>query len=67
MTKIYAIGSYHSNSWKSSNPHSGVYETEIAKTLDNVNCGNPACNQGGTIIVENINIGEPTSRLKGED
>jgi len=47
----YAIGSYHSNAWKSSNPNSGIYKTEIAKTLDNVNCGNPSCNQGGTCVI----------------
>ena len=43
----YAIGSYHSNAWKSDNPHSGVYETEVAKTLDALQCGFPGCNQGG--------------------
>lgn len=48
----YCIGSYHSNAWKSSNPHSGIYESNVAKTLDNMNCGYPACNQGGVAIVE---------------
>ena len=48
----YCIGSYESNAWKSGNPHSGVYEADIAKTLDNMNCGYPACNQGGVCIVE---------------
>ena len=48
----YGIGSYDSNSWKSSNPHSGVYLAETARTLDAIQCGNPACNQGGTLIVE---------------
>ena len=43
---VYGIGSYHSNAWKSSNPYSGVYEADVAKTLD-LNGGNPACNQGG--------------------
>ena len=43
---VYGIGSYHSNAWKSGNPHSGVYEANVAKTLD-LNGGNPACNQGG--------------------
>lgn len=42
----YAIGSYASNAWKSPNPDSGVYVTEVAKTLD-LNGGNPSCNQGG--------------------
>jgi DNA (cytosine-5)-methyltransferase 1 len=34
----------------SDNPHSGIYEAETARTLDG-NCGNPACNQGGIVIV----------------
>lgn len=49
--RTYNIGSYHSNAWKSDNPHSGVYETEVSKTLDALNCGYPACNQGGTAVV----------------
>jgi DNA (cytosine-5)-methyltransferase 1 len=48
----YGIGSYHSNAWKSDNPHSGVYEADTAKTLDALNCGYPGCNQGGIAIVE---------------
>lgn len=48
----YGIGGYDSNSWKSSNPHSGVYIAETSRTLDAIQCGNPACNQGGTAIVE---------------
>lgn len=47
-SRTYNIGSYHSNAWKSDNPNSGVYETEVSKTLDALNCGYPACNQGGT-------------------
>lgn len=50
-SRTYNIGSYHSNAWKSDNPHSGVYETEVSKTLDAINCGYPACNQGGTAVV----------------
>lgn len=46
----YAIGSYASNAWKSPNPESGVYVTEVAKTLD-LNGGNPSCNQGETCVV----------------
>lgn len=37
---------------KSSNPHSGIYEADTARTLD-LNGGNPACNQGGIAVVEN--------------
>jgi DNA (cytosine-5)-methyltransferase 1 len=48
----YCIGSYHSNAWKSDNPHSGVYVSETAKTLDSTNCGMPCCNQGGVCVVE---------------
>lgn len=50
-SRTYNIGSYHSNAWKSDNPHSGVYETEVSKTLDALNCGYHACNQGGTAVV----------------
>lgn len=50
-SRTYNIGSYHSNAWKSDNPNSGVYETEVSKTLDALNCGYPACNQGGTAVV----------------
>lgn len=42
----YVICSYESNAMKSHNPHSGIYEADTARTLDN-NGGNPACNQGG--------------------
>ena len=48
----YGIGSYHSNAWKSGNPDSGIYEADTAKTLDALNCGYPACNQGGMAIVQ---------------
>ena len=46
----FGICSKDSNSMKSSNPHSGIYEAETARTLDG-NGGNPACNQGGIAIV----------------
>ena len=49
----YGISSYDSNSMKSDNPHSGVYEAETSRTLDG-NGGNPSCNQGGIAIVENV-------------
>lgn len=47
----YGICSYSSNSMKSGNPHSGIYEANTARTLD-LNGGNPACNQGGICICE---------------
>ena len=49
---VYNIGSYESNAMKSSNPHSGIYEARTSRTLD-LNGGNPNCNQGGTMILEN--------------
>ena len=49
--KIYGISSYDSNAMKSPNPHSGIYEADTTRTLDN-NGGNPACNQGGMVVLE---------------
>ena len=49
-TTAYRIGSYESNAWKSPNPNSGVYETQVVSTLD-TSGGNPACNQGGVVII----------------
>ena len=46
----FGICSKDSNSMKSPNPHSGIYEAETARTLDG-NGGNPACNQGGIAVV----------------
>ena len=48
---VYGFCSVSSNSMKSSNPHSGIYEAETIRTLDSQG-GNPACNQGGMIVVE---------------
>ena len=49
----YGICSYESNSMKSNNPHSGIYEADTARTLD-LNSENPACNQGGICICEPV-------------
>ena len=49
-TKVYGICSHDSNSMKSDNPHSGIYEADTARTLD-ANGGNPSCNQGGMTVV----------------
>ena len=46
----YGICSDKSNSMKSDNPHSGIYEAETARTIDG-NGGNPGCNQGGIAVV----------------
>ena len=48
---VYGLCSKSSNSMKSSNPDSGIYEAETSRTLDGLG-GNPSCNQGGMIIVE---------------
>jgi DNA (cytosine-5)-methyltransferase 1 len=53
---VYGIGSYHSNAMKSDNPNSGIYEAEISKTIDALNCGYPGCNQGGMAVVEPLCI-----------
>lgn len=50
-SKVYGISPYDSNAMKSSNPESGIYEADTSRTLDN-NGGNPACNQGGMMVVE---------------
>ena len=47
----FGICSKDSNSMKSSNPKSGIYEAETSRTID-VNGGNPACNQGGIMVIE---------------
>jgi DNA (cytosine-5)-methyltransferase 1 len=63
-TKVFGICSYASNSMKSSNPHSGIYEAKTSRTLD-LNGGSPACNQGGMAIVQCIEPGA-LSRGQGE-
>lgn len=55
--RAYGISSLSSNSMKSANPHSGIYEAETARTLDQTG-GNPACNQGGIMIVLNDQGGD---------
>ena len=46
----YGISAYDSNSMKSKNPHSGIYVATTSRCLD-LNGGNPACNQGGIMIL----------------
>lgn len=50
VLQTYGISAYDSNSMKSPNPHSGIYEADTTRTLD-LNGGNPACNQGGMAVV----------------
>lgn len=53
----YRIGAYNSEGMKSENPHAGVYKTDTAPTLDSINCGYPACYQGGVMIIEKHDSG----------
>lgn len=48
---VFSIDPLSSNSMKSSNPHSGFHETDIAKCLDTSD-GNPSKNQGGMVVCE---------------
>ena len=54
---VYGISGYESNAMKSSNPHSGIYEADTTRTLD-LNGGNPACNQGGMMVLDGFNLKE---------
>lgn len=56
----YGISAYESNAMLSSNPHSGIYEAETSRTLD-LNGGNPACNQGGVVIVQVVSTASEQS------
>ena len=60
----YGICSYESNSMKSNNPHSGIYEADTARTLD-LNGGNPTCNQDGICICEPIGFDYYNMNLTG--
>ena len=51
VPKAYGICSKDSNSMKSDNPHSGIYEADTSRCID-ANGGNPTCNQGGIVVVE---------------
>ena len=48
---VFCIGSYHSKAWTDGKPNTGIYKAETARTLDALNCGYPACNQGGMAVV----------------
>lgn len=49
-TEVWVMDSLSSNSMKSRNPHSGFHKETTAKTIDTN--PNPACNQGGDIMVQ---------------
>ncbi|XBX05595.1 DNA (cytosine-5-)-methyltransferase [Enterocloster clostridioformis] len=63
VPKAYGICSKDSNSMKSDNPKSGFYEADTSRTID-ANGGNPACNQGGIVVVEG-NGGRPSHKGDG--
>ena len=50
LITAYNISAFNSNSMLSDNPNSGIQKIDTTRTLDN-NGGNPACNQGGSMIV----------------
>lgn len=55
VPQAYGICSDGSNSMKSDNPHSGIYEADTSRTIDG-NGGNPSCNQGGMAVVESYSL-----------
>ena len=59
----YSIGSYHSEGFKSNNPHSGIYAADTSRTLDALNCGYPGCNQGGMAVVQPVTYQRVTGPL----
>lgn len=56
VIESYRIGSYNSSGMKSDNPHSGIYKTETANTLD-ASDPTPACQQGGIAVMQGSVIG----------
>jgi site-specific DNA-cytosine methylase len=51
----YSLDPLSSNSMKSSNPHSGCHETDVARTIDTT-YPDPSKNQGGVAVVEQVHI-----------
>lgn len=58
--RAFGVCSKSSHAMLSDNPHSGFYEAETSRTLDQGG-GNPCCNQGGICVV----APEPTYALQG--
>lgn len=50
VPKAYGVCAKSSHSMMSDNPHSGFYEADTSRCLDQ-NGGNPNCNQGGIAVV----------------
>ena len=64
----YRICSVSSHSMQSDNPKSGIYEADVAPTVD-VSGGNPACNQGGLVITNKVAFrkqGHPMNAEQGQ-
>lgn len=55
VKKVYRICSQDSNAMKSSNPNSGIYQTEVSATIDTSN-QSPCKNQGGIVVIEGNGI-----------
>ena len=51
VPKCYSIGAAFSEGMLSDNPHSGIYEADSSRTIDQGG-GNPSFNQGGIAVVE---------------
>lgn len=60
---FYGISAHNSKAMLSDNPHSGIYRADTARTLDN-NGGNPACNQGGILIMQPYTTSEVAHTLR---
>ena len=50
----------------SKNPNSGIYKADTARTLD-LNGGNPACNQGGMAVVQNVTFSDTAASRLAQD
>lgn len=68
LVQSYSFDSLASNSMKSSNPHSGCREVDLAKTIDTTD-PSPSKNQGGIGILQNMAVRKLTpvecERLQG--
>ncbi len=58
----YNISAFNSNSMLSDNPNSGIQVIDTTRTLDE-NGGNPACNQGGTMIIGVMSSGQANAEI----
>ncbi len=63
---VYGISPYASNAMLSKNPNSEIYKADTARTLD-LNGGNPACNQGGMAVVQNVTFSDTAASRLAQD